>query len=196
LREPDRHLLAAVVGNGLAVFHDTYSASPSRDYFSRRFLTASERASYLALIPSETRRWLAGRIAAKDAIRAWLWERGCGPLYPAEIEILTDTSGRLVAKSRVSENLHLAIASRDELSAAVVRDSGRAGVAIERIDGSHNAETSRMLAAQQAAANASESPSPSPKQAPVRELDGQRVQVGSVTVYTTRQGDYVIAWTA
>jgi 3-oxoacyl-(acyl-carrier-protein) synthase/malonyl CoA-acyl carrier protein transacylase len=196
IRQPDRHLLATIIGDGLAVFRDTYSAAPSRDYLSRRFLTSAERKSFLTVPPSEARRWLAGRIAAKDSIRAWLWDRGCGPLYPADVEIFADASGRLAAKGRFSSNLQLAIVHGDEFSVALARESSSAGLAIERIDQSTNERISGILAAKQAATGRTASPSLSLEQTPVRDIDGQRFQVGSVTVNTMRHDQYIIAWTA
>lgn len=53
----------------------------------RRYLNVGERAQYEQLSAFEQRRWLLGRIAVKDAVRRWLWDRGAGPVYPAEVTV-------------------------------------------------------------------------------------------------------------
>ena len=37
--------------------------------------------------PLQQRRWLLACIAVKDAVRQWLWDRGAGPVFPAEIAV-------------------------------------------------------------------------------------------------------------
>ncbi|WP_084337723.1 type I polyketide synthase [Actinomadura oligospora] len=66
----------------------------SRELIMRRYLAAAERSRYEALPPDARRSWLLGRIAAKDAVRRHLWDRGAGPLYPAEIVIEDNGQGR------------------------------------------------------------------------------------------------------
>ncbi|RFU40523.1 acyltransferase domain-containing protein [Actinomadura logoneensis] len=71
-----------------------WSNGSSRDMLMRRYLNAAERAAYEGLTPREQDPWLLGRVAAKDAVRHWLWEHGHGPLFPAEITITDDAPGR------------------------------------------------------------------------------------------------------
>jgi hypothetical protein len=87
---PERNLLAVPRADGAVVFSDAYRAAPTREQLQRRFLGARERAEYEAQPPRAQRAWLAGRIAAKDAVRHLLWERGAGPIFPVEIEIQGD----------------------------------------------------------------------------------------------------------
>jgi hypothetical protein len=42
------------------------------------------------------RRWLLGRIAVKDAVRRLLWERGAGPVFPAELTVAESAAGMRV----------------------------------------------------------------------------------------------------
>jgi len=56
----------------------------------RRYLGERERGEYAALPALAQAHWLLGRIAIKDAVRAWLWERGAGPLYPMEVQVGSD----------------------------------------------------------------------------------------------------------
>ncbi|MEV4257514.1 acyltransferase domain-containing protein, partial [Spirillospora sp. NPDC049652] len=114
----------------------------SRDMLMRQYLNAAERAAYEALTPREQGPWLLGRIAAKDAVRHWLWERGHGPLFPAEITIADDPSGRpraayttVPAPCATSDGAarglfggalpELSVAQTEELGVALVRAPGQ-----------------------------------------------------------------------
>ena len=85
LPPPVQHVLPAHA-------QDIYRQAPTREQLERRFLGARERAEYEAQTPRTQRAWLAGRIAAKDAVRHVLWRDGVEPLWPVEIEI--DSDGR------------------------------------------------------------------------------------------------------
>jgi len=62
-----------------------------------------ERAAYERQTPRRQRSWLAGRIAAKDAVRDLLWKRGSGPLFPVEVEIDNEPSGRRLVDDDLAE---------------------------------------------------------------------------------------------
>ena len=101
----------------VALFDDRYDTAILRDYLSRRYLSASERAVYDGLAPRRRRQWLAGRVAAKDAVRAWLrQQRGAEAVWPQEICIVNDAAGapRLQANvtGAVPATLQLSIAHK------------------------------------------------------------------------------------
>ncbi|MBO0822191.1 MAG: polyketide synthase dehydratase domain-containing protein, partial [Nocardiopsaceae bacterium] len=77
---------------GWSVVHEGWPDTASRELMMRRYLNAAERADYDRRNPLQQRRWLLGRIAAKDAVRRFLWDRGAGPLYPCELTV-TETDG-------------------------------------------------------------------------------------------------------
>lgn len=107
----------------------------SRDLLMRHYLNAAERARYEALTPREQGPWLLGRIAAKDAVRHWLWERGHGPLFPAEVTVAGDATGRLTATGAFGSPPALSVAHTDELGVALVRAAGRpCRIDIARVD--------------------------------------------------------------
>ena len=136
-----------------------WDGSSSRDLLMRQYLGAAEREVYHRLRPRERGRWLLGRIAVKDAVRYWLWDRGHGPLFPAELTVhdpaddaagdaaddATDgvagdgaggvpvrCTGRPVVTGPFETELAVAVASTDELGAALVRPApGPAGIAVE-----------------------------------------------------------------
>ncbi len=89
--------------------------SSSRDLLMRQYLCAEERAEYERLTPRAQGPWLLGRIAAKDAARNRLWDRGHGPLFPAELTVRGDT-----VAGPGGEALRVVIAQGAEVAGAAV----------------------------------------------------------------------------
>jgi acyl transferase domain-containing protein len=90
---PGRHALSRSAPGGWTVLRERWPDTASRELIMRRYLNATERAQYHQLSPLDQRRWLLGRIAAKDAVRQLLWDRGAGPLYPAELTVYQAQDG-------------------------------------------------------------------------------------------------------
>ncbi|MFI6094404.1 beta-ketoacyl synthase N-terminal-like domain-containing protein [Lentzea sp. NPDC051213] len=66
---------------------ENWADSATRDLIMRRYLNAAERRHYGGLDVPAQRDWLLRVIAVKDAVRTWLWDRGAGPIYPAELTV-------------------------------------------------------------------------------------------------------------
>jgi hypothetical protein len=92
---PERNTLSQQSPDGWTVLRERWPDTASRDLIMRRYLNAAERTQYQRLSPLDQRRWLLGRIAAKDAVRRRLWDRGAGPVYPAELTVEEDPAGTL-----------------------------------------------------------------------------------------------------
>jgi hypothetical protein len=84
---PEHNTLSWLAPGGWTVLHERWPDTASRELIMRRYLNAAERAQYHQLNPLRQRRWLLGRIAVKDAARRRLWDRGAGPIYPAELTV-------------------------------------------------------------------------------------------------------------
>ncbi|MGH3826951.1 MAG: 4'-phosphopantetheinyl transferase family protein, partial [Pseudonocardiaceae bacterium] len=93
-RFPERHTLSRISPWGWAVLVDRWPDLASRDLAMRGYLSAGERIDYDRCSPRARRPWLLGRIAVKDAVRRWLWDQGCGPMFPAEVRVSHDERGR------------------------------------------------------------------------------------------------------
>jgi phosphopantetheinyl transferase (holo-ACP synthase) len=112
-----------------------------RDVLEQAQLGPAERAEHLALGGSEhvRSRRLWGRIAAKEAVRRIWRAEGRGPVYPADLAIITDESGRTVLArfDDLSDRMlpSIAIAEADGVALAVaVREPGaRPGIAVAPI---------------------------------------------------------------
>src|SRR5439155_21101698 len=116
------------------VFHDDYRAGATRERLARRYLGDEERAVYEGLTPRRQRSWLAGRIAAKDAVRELLWRLGHGPLFPVEIVIASEPSGRPVARTAVAGELGISIAHKGDRAVAMAARGRAVGIDVERIE--------------------------------------------------------------
>jgi hypothetical protein len=83
---PGTEILSTQDGEWLRVA-ENWSDSATRDLIMRRYLNSAERRHYGGLDVPAQRDWLLRVIAVKDAVRTWLWDRGAGPVYPAELTV-------------------------------------------------------------------------------------------------------------
>ncbi len=136
-RDPARHTAARRVAENIMLFEDTYDTAMVRDYISRTYLTQSERAHYDALPPRRRRSWLAGRVAVKDAVLAWVRGTEGGAVFPQEVRIDNDSAGKPFVSPHVSNSvpngLHISIAHKDRFAVAMV-GTRPVGIDIERIE--------------------------------------------------------------
>ncbi|GAA4966666.1 hypothetical protein GCM10023205_34140 [Yinghuangia aomiensis] len=112
----------------------------SQELVMRRYLDAAERAEFASVPPRARAGWLLGRIAAKDAARGYLWARGEGPMYPAEIHVRNLDGGQpAVSRIPVADDPdlppsdspalpHISLAHKDRIAVAL---AGRGPVGID-----------------------------------------------------------------
>ncbi|MGW5427440.1 beta-ketoacyl synthase N-terminal-like domain-containing protein [Streptomyces sp. NPDC004059] len=123
-RFPDRNTLSQAMPGGWTLVHERWPDLASRELIMRNSLGGAERAEYAERPPRGRRQWLLGRIAAKDAVRQWLWQHGEGPVFPAELRVRNDESGRAYVTGvhgRALPPLDVSLAHRGEAAVAVVR---------------------------------------------------------------------------
>ncbi|MEU5796621.1 beta-ketoacyl synthase N-terminal-like domain-containing protein [Streptomyces sp. NPDC047813] len=126
-RFPERNTLSALQPGGWTLLHERWPDLASRELIMRNSLGGAERARYAAHPPRGRRQWLLGRIAVKDAVRRLLWERGEGPVFPAEIRVHNDAAGRPYVTGvhgRTLPPLDVSLAHRAEAGVAIVRPRG------------------------------------------------------------------------
>ncbi|GAA2133075.1 type I polyketide synthase [Kitasatospora kazusensis] len=120
----ERNTLSAPQPGGWVLLHERWPDLASRDLIMRNHLGTAERARYERQPPRGRRAWLLGRIAVKDAVRRLLWQQGEDAVFPAEIEVLNEDSGRpRVAglHGRTLPELEVSLAHRAEAAVALVR---------------------------------------------------------------------------
>ncbi|MDL4775045.1 beta-ketoacyl synthase N-terminal-like domain-containing protein [Actinomadura xylanilytica] len=117
---------------GWCLARKRWDGTSARDLLMRQYLCAAERDEYQALTPRAQGPWLLGRIAAKDAVREWLWRQGHGPLFPAELTVRDGaTPGRPTVAGPFDRPPALAIDGDGEFAVALVRPAGQAaGIAL------------------------------------------------------------------
>ncbi|MFD3309864.1 beta-ketoacyl synthase N-terminal-like domain-containing protein [Streptomyces sp. NPDC058694] len=123
-RFPERNTLSQARPGGWSLLHERWPDLASRDLIMRNSLSRAERSEYERHAPRGRRQWLLGRIAAKDAVRQWLWDHGEGPVFPAEIRVRNDESGRPYVTGLHGRNLpqlDVSLAHRAEAGVAIVR---------------------------------------------------------------------------
>jgi malonyl CoA-acyl carrier protein transacylase len=122
-RFPETSTLAEQQDGGWWLLAERWDSLASRDFYLRKYLNSAERAEHEACPPTQRRRWLLTRIAVKDAVRGWLWRHGTGPVFPAEVLVRADPSGRITATGRHGLEvppLSVAVAVCQDLAAAAV----------------------------------------------------------------------------
>jgi acyl transferase domain-containing protein/phosphopantetheinyl transferase len=133
---PERNLIAQCQPGGWFLVQDRWPDPATRELVMRRYLSATERAEYQRRTPRAARQWLLGRIAVKDAVRQWLWDAGAGPVFPIEITVSNDPSGRPWVAGPFAEAPEVSLAHTGSLAAALVGHPGHppgVGIDIEQI---------------------------------------------------------------
>ncbi|WP_394828394.1 beta-ketoacyl synthase N-terminal-like domain-containing protein [Pendulispora albinea] len=131
---PEKSYLGALQPEGFVLFEDPYRAAPTRDQMARRILGEAERADYERQGPRKQRAWLTGRAAAKDAVRELLGRLGHGPLFPVEVTLSNEPSGRPIVHTRTPHDIRVSIAHKDDTAVAIARIGVDVGIDIERIE--------------------------------------------------------------
>ncbi|MCZ8014424.1 MAG: beta-ketoacyl synthase N-terminal-like domain-containing protein [Limnobacter sp.] len=136
-RKLDTQACSVELPPNIALFEDRYDTAILRDYLSRRYLTALEQRVYQTIAPKRKRQWLAGRVAAKDAVFFLLKSNGVSSVFPQEMCVYNDDTGKPVLHPNVSTtvpvNLHISISHKDQYGVAIA-DTQPVGIDIERID--------------------------------------------------------------
>ncbi|MGH3781359.1 MAG: 4'-phosphopantetheinyl transferase superfamily protein [Pseudonocardiaceae bacterium] len=134
---PERNRIAQRQPGGWYLIQDPWPDPATRELFMRRYLSAAEQVDYQRRTPRAARQWLLGRVAVKDAVRQWLWDAGAGPVFPAEVTISNDASGRPRVAGPFDEPPEVSLAHAGSLAAALVGGPDRCpsgvGIDIEQI---------------------------------------------------------------
>jgi phosphopantetheinyl transferase len=218
MRYPERNVWAEHHPGGFVFVEDPNRAFTTVVFLAGRFLAAAEIADIKEI---ENRRrqieWLYGRIAAKDAIRTILFEKGKGAIYPVEVTVRSDANGKPIATGPYTEDLRVSIAHTAGLAVAYAVEGADPGIDVEKIAARTDNFAAIAFADEELALLPSEERDEwmtrlwcakeavgkargtglqgAPKKLQLEDLDGERLLVDGVWVRTTRMGDYVIGWT-
>ncbi|EOD63159.1 polyketide synthase [Amycolatopsis vancoresmycina DSM 44592] len=134
-RTPERSTLSHEQPGGWALVHEQWPDLATRELIMRNYLAGPERDAYDRRPPRGRRQWLLGRIAAKDAVRQFLWARGEAEMFPAELRIGNDDAGcpfAIGAYGRDLPELTISVAHRAEAGVAIARH-GPCGIDVEEV---------------------------------------------------------------
>lgn len=136
-RFAERHTQGKRRPGGWVLVADGWPDVASRDLIAGSYLGAAERAEHERTKPQARRGHLLGRIAVKDAVRHLLWSQGRGPLFPAEIEVVNEPSGRPRVRGAHGLEfppLEVSLSHCREVAVALCRPAGRGvGIDVEEI---------------------------------------------------------------
>jgi phosphopantetheine--protein transferase-like protein len=116
--------------------HASLEASTSVADLAGRYLSQDERSDFDELTGRGRVPWLLGRVAAKDAVRRHLAERGFAEIHPARIVVGNDANGCPTVRVRaarvatrrlrisIAHKSTIAVAAADSLPRAPARPSG------------------------------------------------------------------------
>jgi phosphopantetheinyl transferase len=131
LRWPEANRMAEEQPGGWFLLRDRWRDPANRELVMRRYLAAAERRTYDQQNPRGRHRWLLGRMAAKDALRQHMWDRGAGALYPAQFVIDNDDSGRPTVNGP-ADGVGISIAHTGTLAVALVGQT--VGIDVELVE--------------------------------------------------------------
>jgi phosphopantetheinyl transferase (holo-ACP synthase) len=218
---PERNTLARPVEGapGCVSLSRAFSDAITRDYFARRYLTAREWKAFLDLPERRKEDWLAGRVAAKDAVRMFLWERGWGVLWPVEVEIPSAADGAPEVRAPGGFDLRVSISHKRGRALAMVAEGVDPGVDIETVephapeldrsafteserswlrarpDAERDGWRARLWAAKEAAAKRARTGLGDPRRMEIESMDEQELEVGGTRIATRIEDGCAIAWT-
>jgi len=217
------HLLAEPTDAGYFLYDDRKRRTPTRDWLSRRYLSQVERQAMRDAGPRRARSWLHGRIAAKDAVRHWLWQHHDhprdNPIFPIEVHLDYDAGGAPLVHAPTDADLRISLAHSGDVAVALVREGTDPGIDVELIaprdadfldvaftnrerallppndpTGEH---ATRFWCAKEAVAKARRKGlGGNPKRYVITEVNGPRLRADTLWVQTQIIDDHMIAWTS
>jgi acyl transferase domain-containing protein len=191
LQWPEKSLLA-VPHPAYVLSRDAWRNLPSRELMARRFLRGPERAALEALTPREQGPWLNGRIALKDAGRDYLWRRGVGPLFPAQVEVVSTPDGGVEVRGPFTEHVNACVAVTEGGGVARLSAERAVGIGLRRIDKPESApEEARLAAARDALANLRRIPT---RAFVLQAVDGDRLMLEGEWIQTALEPPFAVAW--
>ncbi|GAA0569617.1 type I polyketide synthase [Paractinoplanes ferrugineus] len=148
-RFPDRYALSVRHESGFAIAFDRWSDPVTRGMTAFSILGTEANAEYERMMPARRRQWLLGRIAAKDAVRFQQQDAGLGGIYPIEVAITNDATGRPEARVRPGRGLlecDVSLAHCAEVGVALAVPRGAGAPGIDVVEVTDRAETTHQYA--------------------------------------------------
>ncbi|MEV6597416.1 beta-ketoacyl synthase N-terminal-like domain-containing protein [Actinoplanes sp. NPDC051346] len=121
-RFPEKYPMSQRQPGGWTVVFDAWTDLVTRGMAARGILGGEAAVEYERMPGAKRNQWMLGRIAAKDAVRFRQWDAGHTDVYPIELTVRNEPSGKPYVELRPGRGL---------LDCAVsIAHTGEAGVAI------------------------------------------------------------------
>ena len=133
VRWPERATLSTGLAPDVYVVEEGWPDSATRELMMRRYLNAGERIAYETLNPRAQRHSLLGRVAVKDAVRRHAWEQGHGPIFPGELSVTNDATGRPGVQGPGTDGVSISLAHTEAAGVAIVGRGEPVGIDIEAV---------------------------------------------------------------
>ena len=104
-RFPERYPMSAYQPEGWTMAFDAWTDLVTRGMAARSILGGVAATEYERMPAAKRKQWMLGRIAAKDAVRFRQWEAGHTDVYPIELTVVNEPSGRPRVVLRPDRNL-------------------------------------------------------------------------------------------
>ncbi|AGA90227.1 polyketide synthase family protein [Thioflavicoccus mobilis 8321] len=214
---PAKNSYARFAPAGYCVAEGSWRNGASWYFIARRYLGKDEQAEYDGKKGRGQRAWLLGRIAVKDALREWLWAGGSDAVFPVEVRVRNDASGRPVVEGPWDADLRVSLAHKENIAVALIAEGADVGIDVERIeprgdevlrlvcsgaetdmlpDGDREEWLTRLWVAKEAVAKAHGTGlNGNARRFALEAVAGSRLLVNGVWVRTVRDGEHIIGWT-
>jgi hypothetical protein len=173
---------------GWSVTIERWPTGAGRDLTARRFLSRADRAVYEGLNLLQQRRWLIDVIAAKEAVRRWLGDRGIAA-FPVHLQLEADGDHRFRVHSPLipeGHDLRVTVSALNWLAVTVLGDGRYRDVEVREVPSGADPEAVAREAAEAVRARNPGAPVASVPAAP-------HVTPSSIEIVVVP--DFAVAWT-
>jgi phosphopantetheinyl transferase len=133
-RFPERYPMSQRRPEGWTLVFDAWTDLVTRGMAARGILGGEAYTEYERMPAARRKQWLLGRIAAKDAVRFRQWDAGHMDVYPIELTVVNEPSGRprvVLRPGRGLAECSVSLAHTAEVGVAI---AGSATVGIDVVE--------------------------------------------------------------
>ncbi|AGZ46206.1 type I polyketide synthase [Actinoplanes friuliensis] len=126
-RFPEKFPMSQRRPEGWTLVFDAWTDLVTRGMAARGILGGEAAVEYERMPGARKKQWMLGRIAAKDAVRFRQWDAGHTDVYPIELTVRNEPSGRPYVELRPGRGLvesEVSIAHTAEIGVAIAGDKG------------------------------------------------------------------------
>ncbi|GAB1643164.1 beta-ketoacyl synthase N-terminal-like domain-containing protein [Krasilnikovia sp. MM14-A1259] len=126
-RFPERYPMSQRRPDGWTVVFDAWTDLVTRGMAARGILGGDAATEYERMPGARRMQWMLGRIAAKDAVRFRQWDAGHTDVYPIELTVRNEPSGRPYVELRPGRGFlpsAVSIAHAEEVGVAIAGPAG------------------------------------------------------------------------